>query len=125
ILSKINVNRLPFCGEDMLIVTSPALQPAATTFANARAAAGYNPRVVLVGSGPGQIGTTPAQIQTFIRGELNSSCELRPVYVVLIGDTANVPTFEVPCTGHQAAGDTCDIASDLPYSLAHDSDLFA
>jgi hypothetical protein len=113
-----------FCGEDMLIVTSPALRPIADAFASARQAAGYFPRVVEVGSDPGQIGTTREQIQAYILGELNAACAVRPTYVVLFGDTSHVPTWLVPCAD---GGDVneCDIASDLPYSLNAPSDIFA
>ena len=114
----------PFCGEDMLVVTSPALKPAADNFANARKAAGYHPRVVLVGSDPGQIGSTVNAIQTYILGELNAECEVRPSYVVLFGDTSHVPTWHVPCKYGVETPD-CDIASDLPYSLNAPADLFA
>jgi hypothetical protein len=112
-----------FCGEDMLIVTSSELRPAANTFADARRAAGFAPRVVEVGSGPGQIGTTPAQIQSYILGRLNGTCLLRPSYVILFGNTAHVPTWLVPCS---PGGDpnACNIASDLPYAL-NGPDLFA
>jgi hypothetical protein len=114
----------PFCGEDMLVVTSPTLKPAADSFANARKAAGYHPRVVLVGSAPGQIGTTLSEIQAYILGELNADCEVRPSYVVLFGDTSHVPTWHPPCA---EGGDPaeCSIPSDLPYSLNFPSDLFA
>ena len=114
----------PFCGEDMLIVTSPALEPAANSYANARKAAGYHPRVVLVGSAPGQIGDTLAQIQAYILGELNANCDVRPSYVILFGNTAQVPTWHVPCSN---GGDVaeCSIPSDLPYSLNAPADLFA
>jgi hypothetical protein len=114
----------PFCGEDMLIVTSPTLKPAADTYANARKAAGYHPRVVLVGPGPGQIGDTLAQIQAYILGELNADCDVRPSYVILFGNTAHVPTWHPPCA---EGGDPaeCSIPSDLPYSLNFPSDLFA
>ena len=114
----------PFCGEDMLVVTSPALKPAADNFANARKAAGYHPRVVVVGSDPGQIGSTRNAIQTYILGELNADCEVRPSYVVLFGDTSHVPTWHVPCKFGVETPD-CDIASDLPYSLNAPADLFA
>ena len=114
----------PWCGRDMLVVTSPTLKPAADNFANARKAAGYHPHVAVVGSDPGQIGTTLSAIQAYILGELNADCEVRPSYVVLFGDTSHVPTWLVPCTD---GGDVaeCDIASDLPYSLNFPSDLFA
>jgi peptidase C25-like protein len=114
----------PFCGEDMLIVTSPTLKPAADSYANARQAAGYHPRVVLVGSAPGQIGDSLAAIQAYILGELNADCEVRPSYVILFGDTSHVPTWHPPCA---EGGDPaeCSIPSDLPYSLNFPSDLFA
>jgi hypothetical protein len=118
--------RAQLCGEDMLVVTSPALEQAAQTFATARRNAGLNPRVVTTGAGAGHAGTTNTQIQAFIRGELNSTnCLIHPSYVVLLGNTANVPTFIGPCTsgGNQAQ---CDVASDLPYSLnGNGNDLFA
>jgi hypothetical protein len=114
----------PFCGEDMLVVTSPTLKPAADSFANARKAAGYHPRVVLVGDAPGQIGSSLAQIQAYILGELNADCEVRPSYVVLFGDTSHVPTWHVPCAQNGDVNE-CSIPSDLPYSLNFPSDLFA
>jgi Peptidase family C25/Propeptide_C25 len=113
-----------FCGEDLLVVTTPALQPAANTFANARQAAGYATKVALVGPDPGQIGTTREAIQAYILGELNAACQLRPTYVVLFGDTSHVPTWLVPCSD---GGDVaeCDLASDLPYSLNAPADIYA
>ena len=66
-----------FCGEDLLVVTTPALQPAANTFANARQAAGYATKVAAGRRRPGQIGTTRAPIQAYILGELNAACTAR------------------------------------------------
>ena len=63
-------------------------------------------------------------IQTYILGELNADCEVRPSYVVLFGDTSHVPTWHVPCK-YGAETPDCDIASDLPYSLNAPADLFA
>jgi hypothetical protein len=77
--------------------------------------------VVEVGSGIGQIGTTAADIQSFIRGELSSDCWIHPSYVAIVGDVGQVPTNLVPSpwgTGFDGM-----IASDLPYVLADDSDL--
>jgi hypothetical protein len=90
--------------------------------------------VVLTGAGAGAAGTTNSQIQQFIRGELNSkTCFKHPSYVILLGNTANVPTFLVECSPGKGfhpdpahPNDYCDIASDLPYSLdGNGSDLFA
>ncbi|MEA2448193.1 MAG: hypothetical protein QOG63_125, partial [Thermoleophilaceae bacterium] len=133
-LGDLKVNPQSFCGEEMLVITDSALQPAANTFANARRAAGIDARVVLTGAGAGQAGTTNTEIQTFIRGELNDpACSRHPSYVVLLGNTAHVPTFLVECAAgagfhpDPAHPDAyCDIASDLPYSLnGVGSDLFA
>ena len=114
----------PFCGQEVLIVTSPALRPAADTLRNQKVAEGFVTSIVETGTGPGQIGTTSTAIQSYIRGEINGSCWLRPSYVILIGNTDQVPTFTVPCgPGGDAAA--CNIASDLPYSLKDSADYFA
>src|SRR4051812_21909359 len=115
--------RPQFCGEEMLVVTSPELQPAANAFAAAKTAQGYYTKVKLTGAGAGQIGTTPAAIQSFIRGELSANCIVRPQFVVLLGNTDTVPTFDLPCTTGADIAD-CDVATDLPYSLdGNGSDL--
>jgi hypothetical protein len=116
--------RFPFCGEQLLIVTPTALRPAADTLANARRADGFLTRVVETGGAGNQAGTTTQQIQTFIRGELNSSCLIRPSYIVLMGDTAQLPTFTPPTTWGPTDFDG-NIASDLPYSEANDADNIA
>jgi hypothetical protein len=121
-LDTINPN---FCGEELLIITSPELRPAANTLQAQRTAQGYVTAVREVGSGPGQIGTTPAQIQTYIRSRLNGTCLIRPSYVILFGNTAHVPTFLAPCSPGGNPVD-CNIASDLDYSLnGIGTDLFA
>ena len=113
------------CGEELLIITSSDLRPAANTLAAQRSAQGYLTAVREVGSGPGQIGTTPTQIQAFIRSRLNGACLVRPSYVILFGNTAHVPTFLVPCSPGGNPAD-CNIASDLDYSLnGIGTDLFA
>jgi hypothetical protein len=109
----------------MIVNTSPALQTAANPFPDAKSAQGYFTRVRLVGSGPGQIGSTKEEIQSFIRGELTADCNVRPQYVVLLGNTDAVPTFTLPCTPASNPAD-CNVATDLPYSLdGVGSDLFA
>ena len=66
------------------------------------------------GAGTGFIGTTPAEIQSFIRGRVNNNlfC-IRPSYVTIMGDDDLVPTFTDGPSG---------IPSDLKYSLKNDSD---
>lgn len=81
------------CGEQMLVVTSPALRAAADTLASARNAAGIKTRVVETGTGPGRAGMTADQIRAFVQGEVASPSCIRPSYLTIMGDTANVPTF--------------------------------
>jgi hypothetical protein len=115
-----------FCGEEVLIVTPPALLDAANTLADARRAHGMSVTVVQTGTGQGQIGTTPSQIQSYIRSQVNSTaCWIRPSYVVLMGDTAQLPTFHPASPWASGTGFDGTIASDQPYSLADDSDLLA
>jgi hypothetical protein len=115
----------PFCGEELLIITSPALRPAADALQASRSAAGYLTAVREVGSPA--VGSTNTEIQSFIRGELSADCWVRPSYVILLGDVDQVPTFLVPCNapGTDPPENPCDVASDLPYSLQDDADFFA
>jgi hypothetical protein len=100
---------VPACGEEYLIVTSPALRPAADTLAASKTASGF-----VVGIHEVAAGTPAADVRTFIRGELNDDNCTRPTYVVLLGDTSHVATFqEAWC----ADAPTCTVSTDLSYSL--------
>lgn len=100
------------CGEEILIVTSHALRPAADTLAAARQHDGFRTRVVETGSGAGQAGTTADEIAAYVQREVASpTCLVRPSYLILLGDTSQVPTFPSDDT---TSG---DIPSDLDYSL--------
>ena len=100
---------LPACGEEYLIVTSPTLRPAAETLAAAKGNAGY-----MVGIHEVASGTSAADVRTFIRGELNDDNCTRPTYVVLLGDTSHVPTFQEAWCNDPP---TCTVSTDLSYSL--------
>jgi hypothetical protein len=100
------------CGEEMLVVTNHATRAAADQFAVAKRAQGWLTNVVETGAGAGQIGTTPAAIQSFIRGRLALALCVHPSYVTIMGDDDLVPTF---------AGIN-GIPSDLPYSMKNDVD---
>jgi hypothetical protein len=100
---------VPACGEEYLIVTSPALRPAADTLAAAKQSAGF---VTAVQEFPQ--GTSGQDIRTFIRGELNDDNCTRPTYVVLLGDTSHVPTFQEAWCNDPP---TCTVSTDLSYSL--------
>ena len=89
-------------------MTSPALRPAADTFAASKTAAGF-----AVGIHEVAPNTAAADVRTFIRGELNSTTCTRPTYVLLLGDTSHVPSFLEVCPGIE----NCQVTSDLSYSL--------
>jgi|GEM_PF-1870907 len=101
------------CGEEMLVITNPATQAAADQFAVAKRAQGWRTNVFQTGAGAGQIGTTPAAIQAFIRGRLTAPLCIHPSYVTIMGDDDLVPTFTDGPSG---------IPSDLKYSLKTDAD---
>jgi hypothetical protein len=114
--------RYLYCGEELLVITSAELAPAAETFATARRAGGFATNIVQVGTGVNQIGTTAGQIQAYIRSRLTSNCLQHPSYVAIIGDVNQVPTNLVtsPWVGTDWDG---MIATDVPYALSDDSDL--
>lgn len=101
------------CGAELLVITNPATRPAADTFATARRAAGFRTLIVETGTGTGQIGTTVAQIQAYIRARLTEPNCIHPSYVAIMGDDELVPTF---------TGGPGGIPSDLPYSMRDDAD---
>jgi hypothetical protein len=101
------------CGEEMLVITNPATRAAADQFAIGKRAQGWRTNVFETGAGAGQIGTTPAQIQAFIRGRLTALLCIHPSYVTIMGDDDLVPTFTATPGG---------IPSDLQYSLKTDAD---
>ena len=100
------------CGEEMMVITNPSTVAAANQLAVARRAAGLRTNVFQTGTAPGQIGTTPTEIQTFIRGRLTAADCIHPSYVTIMGDDELVPTF--PGIG--------GIESDLEYSLRDNAD---
>jgi hypothetical protein len=101
------------CGEEMLVITNPSTRSVADTFANAKRAQGMRTNVFETGVGSGQIGTTPAAIQTFIRDRLTALGCIRPSYVTIMGDDELVPTFTTVRS---------TIPSDLPYAKKNDAD---
>ena len=100
------------CGEEMMVITNPSTVASANQLAVARRAAGLRTNVFQTGGAPGQIGTTPAEIQTAIRSRLTLADCIHPSYVTIMGDDELVPTF--PGIG--------GIESDLEYSLRDNAD---
>ena len=98
------------CGEEMLVITNPSTLAAANTFAAAKRAQGM--RTSVVQTGTPAVGTTPPQIQAFIRSRLTAAGCIHPSYVTLMGDDELVPVW---------AG-LGPIQSDLEYSLRDGAD---
>ena len=127
------VAHVPFplpCGEEMMVITSPALQSAADAFAADRTAHGIVTKVFVTGdsanSDPGDIGITPKGILAYIAQQYNNNSCTRPVYVLLVGDTTQVPTFEISLGFHtNSDGSTSPnffedpVATDMPYGFVH------
>ncbi len=115
------------CGEEMMMITSPALMSAAKTFAAERTADGILTNVFTTGpTADGGIGTTPEQIRNFIAKQYdNPDCRPHPSYVLLLGDTTVVPTFEIFFGTTTSDGTTTPnfpeevVATDMPYGFIH------
>lgn len=116
------------CGEQMIMITAPELQVAADAYAADRTADGILTRVFLTGpSSAGGVGTTAVQIRNFIASQYDSNCPIRPSYVLLLGDTSLVPTFEISFGLHKQGGkevpnwfdEEDPIATDMPYGFIH------
>lgn len=102
-------------GEEFLIVTSSALSAQAEDYADFARLRGLVTRVVTYGD-PG-VGTTAEELQTFIRARLNGATGvLRPSYLLLFGDTDQIPTFQVATPWSYTDFDGL-IGTDRPYAL--------
>jgi hypothetical protein len=111
----------------MMVVTTSLLAPAAQTFAVDRTNHGVLSKV-FVTDGAAGIGTTTQQIWTAINAAYQSTTCIRPSYVTLLGDTSQVPTFEIslgstPDPTNPAQMDPLfyedPVASDMPYGMLH------
>ena len=115
------------CGEEMMMITSPALMSVAKTFAGERTADGILTNVFTTGpTADGGIGTTPQQIRNFVAKQYhNPDCRPHPSYVLLLGDTTVVPTFEISFGATTSDGTTTPnfpeevVATDMPYGFIH------
>jgi hypothetical protein len=116
------------CGEQLLIVTAPVSEAAADSLAAARNADGVLTRVAILGEdgiaaltndGITNAPAAAASIRSYIAGQFDSTtCEVHPSYVLLIGDTDTVPTWEIPF-GSTFLADSATIASDRPHGMIH------
>jgi hypothetical protein len=105
-----------FCGEELLILSTPALEPAANQLANFRNnTSGIVTKVFTVGA-EADIANFRENIRAFVRGELSSDCSIRPSYLLLMGDHP-----ELVASRDDTVWGT--VGNDLYYALADDTDI--
>lgn len=106
-VGKFDVSALPCFGEELLILTHSTFRAAADRLADHKRAKGISTSVFNVGSGvPSR--DTAEEIDDFIENRYDD-CQVRPSYVLLMGDAEFVPTF-------YPAGQPDNAGSDFPYS---------
>ncbi len=102
-----DISILPCFGEEFLILTHPDFRAAADELATHKQAKGLSTSVFNVGSGvPAR--DTAEEIDDFIEDRYDD-CQVRPSYVLLLGDAEFIPTF-------YPAGQPDNAGSDFPYS---------
>src|SRR5581483_9130523 len=97
-------------GEEFMILSPPALRPAADKLAAWKNAKGISTKVFQVADGAGPGPDTKEQIDALIENEYHTSL-IRPSYVLLLGDADCIPPFYKSTSGSATTG------TDYPYAL--------
>ncbi len=105
--------RVRMCtGEELLILTAPAFLSQAQALKTWKISRGIPTSVVKVNDGPGGGPDTNIEIDQYI-DQRYASCTVRPSYIILFGDSNDVPTF----TMQRLLKDPgVMIATDFPYA---------
>lgn len=103
-------------GEELLILTHPNFAAAAGRLAEWKMQKGILTSVIQCGTATGIDGReTAAGIQAFIQ-DRHAQADVKPSYILLLGDTEFIPTHYVPRA--QRSEDTSDtIGTDHPYAV--------
>lgn len=105
-------SRPRFCaGEELLILTHPDYHAPALTLLDWKNAKGIPTSVFDVNDGAGTGPDTKEAIDAFIDGRYNN-CVVRPSYVLLLGDSDDIPTWVLQRL-NKPAGEM--VATDFPY----------
>jgi hypothetical protein len=104
-------------GEELLILTTVKYASAANRLAEHRRGQGMLTRVYFVNDGGGPAPDTAQEIDAWIDDHWDE-CLVRPSYLLLFGDAADIPTFILP----RRYSDV-DFASDFPYGNVHTNPL--
>ena len=100
-------------GAEYLIVTHPDYKAAADALKVWKATKGISTIVRQTGAGAGEAGTTKEQIQAFIRGY--NSCLIRPSYLLLFGDSEDIPVWDSGADLQYSLKDNLDNLPDIAY----------
>jgi hypothetical protein len=106
-VKEINISTLPCWGEEFLILTHQNFRDAAEDLAVHKRNKGISTSVFNVGSGIASRDTAE-EIDDFIENRYDD-CQVRPSYVLLLGDAEFIPTF-------YPTGMADNAGSDFPYS---------
>lgn len=118
-VSSVDVRRV-CTGEEFLILTRPTYRPAALALATWKESRGIITSVADVNDGDGPAPDTREEIDTYIDSRYRN-CWVRPSYILLLGDAADVPTWVIQRLS-KPRGTT--VATDFPYAT-FDKDPFA
>jgi hypothetical protein len=99
-------------GEEFLILTHPKYRSAADTLATFKTDRGIPSRVFNVNDGAGPGPDTKESIDAFIESRY-ARCLVRPSYVLLLGDSGDIPTWLVQNLTKPSGS---QIATDHPYA---------
>ena len=103
---------LSCAGEELLILTHPKYDAAANDLAAWKNAHGVLANVFDVNDGAGPGPDTKEQIDAFIDSRY-AKCSVRPSYVLLFGDSDDIPTFDLQRNLYPAG---IVVPSDFPYA---------
>lgn len=103
-------------GSEFLIITNHDLRPAADALRTWKVSRGLSTAVYEMGNGSGQIGNTKEKVRDFIRHQF-AFCQVRPAYVLLLGDAELIPTF------YRTDGYGDSAGTDIDYSLMNNGDI--
>nr|MBA3530496.1 hypothetical protein [Ardenticatenales bacterium] len=108
-------------GYEMLIITPPNFRDEAEPLAAWKLKQGISTRIVEIGNGEGQTGSTKEEIRAYIKAQYDQ-CNVRPSYVLLFGDESVVPGWPLEYEVYGSDGELEEMkltTTDHPYSVLH------
>jgi Peptidase family C25/Propeptide_C25 len=109
---KTRTREIKCTGEEMLILTHPKYYSAALQLGEWKNYYGVITSVVQVNDGAGPAPDTKEEIDAYI-DQRYKSCLVRPSYILLLGDSGDIPTFVMQRLGYRGG---VSVATDFPYA---------